>query len=77
MANPPFNMKEWWDGKLEGDLPKADPVEWMVASPGKFSDRVDAGRNSELAACRFSFTPYAQLDAIYADRILGTGEHTQ
>ena len=19
MANPPFNMKEWWDGKLEGD----------------------------------------------------------
>ena len=19
MANPPFNIKEWWDGKLEGD----------------------------------------------------------
>lgn len=22
MANPPFYMKEWWDGKLEGDPPK-------------------------------------------------------
>lgn len=27
MANPPFDMKEWWDGKLEGD------VRWEHGTP--------------------------------------------
>ncbi|HAW31787.1 MAG TPA: restriction endonuclease subunit M [Planctomycetaceae bacterium] len=27
MANPPFNMKEWWDGKLEGD------ARWVHGDP--------------------------------------------
>ncbi len=27
MANPPFNMKEWWDGKLEGD------ARWKYGTP--------------------------------------------
>jgi len=27
MANPPFNMKEWWDGKLEGD------ARWVHGTP--------------------------------------------
>jgi type I restriction enzyme M protein len=29
MANPPFNMKEWWDGKLEGD------PRWEYGTPPK------------------------------------------
>lgn len=29
MANPPFNMKEWWHGKLEGD------VRWQYGQPPK------------------------------------------
>lgn len=29
MANPPFNMKEWWDGKLEGD------DRWKYGTPPK------------------------------------------
>jgi len=29
MANPPFNMKEWWDGKLEGD------ARWAYGTPPK------------------------------------------
>ncbi len=29
MANPPFNMKEWWDGKLEGD------PRWKYGTPPK------------------------------------------
>lgn len=29
MANPPFNIKEWWDGKLEGD------PRWVYATPPK------------------------------------------
>lgn len=29
MANPPFNIKEWWDGKLEGD------VRWLYGTPPK------------------------------------------
>lgn len=29
MANPPFNMKEWWDAKLEGD------VRWQYGEPPK------------------------------------------
>ena len=27
MANPPFNIKEWWDGKLEGD------ARWKYGTP--------------------------------------------
>ncbi len=27
MANPPFNIKEWWDGKLEGD------ARWKCGTP--------------------------------------------
>ena len=29
MANPPFNIKEWWDGKLEGD------ARWKYGTPPK------------------------------------------
>jgi type I restriction enzyme M protein len=29
MANPPFNIKEWWDGKLEGD------PRWKYGTPPK------------------------------------------
>lgn len=29
MANPPFNVKEWWDGKLEGD------PRWQYGTPPK------------------------------------------
>lgn len=29
MANPPFNIKEWWDGKLEGD------PRWVYGTPPK------------------------------------------
>lgn len=29
MANPPFNVKEWWDGKLEGD------PRWKYGTPPK------------------------------------------
>ena len=29
MANPPFNISEWWDGKLEGD------VRWEYGTPPK------------------------------------------
>jgi type I restriction enzyme M protein len=29
MANPPFNIKEWWDGKLEGD------PRWKYGNPPK------------------------------------------
>ncbi len=29
MANPPFNIKEWWDGKLEGD------PRWRYGTPPK------------------------------------------
>src|SRR5690606_38365011 len=29
MANPPFNMGEWWDGKLEGD------PRWVYGTPPK------------------------------------------
>ena len=29
MANPPFNMREWWHGKLEGD------VRWQYGQPPK------------------------------------------
>ena len=29
MANPPFNMSEWWDGKLEGD------PRWVYGTPPK------------------------------------------
>ncbi|MGV6816918.1 MAG: N-6 DNA methylase [Thiotrichales bacterium] len=29
MANPPFNMKEWWDAKLEGD------PRWQYGTPPK------------------------------------------
>jgi type I restriction enzyme M protein len=29
MANPPFNVKEWWDGKLEGDS------RWKYGTPPK------------------------------------------
>lgn len=29
MANPPFNIKEWWDGKLEGD------PRWQYGTPPK------------------------------------------
>jgi type I restriction enzyme M protein len=29
MANPPFNIKEWWDGKLEGD------PRWVHGTPPK------------------------------------------
>lgn len=29
MANPPFNIKEWWDGKLEND------VRWKYGTPPK------------------------------------------
>jgi type I restriction-modification system DNA methylase subunit len=29
MANPPFNMKEWWDAKLEGD------PRWRYGTPPK------------------------------------------
>jgi type I restriction enzyme M protein len=29
MANPPFNISEWWDGKLEGD------PRWVYGSPPK------------------------------------------
>ena len=29
MANPPFNMKEWWDGRLEGD------PRWRYGTPSK------------------------------------------
>ena len=29
MANPPFNISEWWDGKLEGD------VRWKYGTPPK------------------------------------------
>ena len=29
MANPPFNIKEWWDGKLEGD------PRWTYGTPPK------------------------------------------
>ena len=29
MANPPFNMKEWWDGRLEGD------PRWKYGTPSR------------------------------------------
>lgn len=77
MGNYKSPVKEWWDCKLEGDLPIADPVEWMVALPGRISDRVAVDKNSEIATCRFSVPLYTQLDPIYADQILGAGEHTQ
>jgi len=35
MANPPFNIKEWWDGKLEGDA-RWNRSEAELASHAKF-----------------------------------------
>lgn len=33
MANPPFNISEWWDGKLEGD------PRWVYGIPPKPAQR--------------------------------------
>ena len=41
MANPPFNIKEWWDGKLEGD------ARWKYGTPPQTAMRECAPLKSE------------------------------
>ncbi len=54
MANPPFNMKEWWDGKLEGDARAGNTARRRRAtptSPGSSTCSTTSRRTARWRCC--------------------------